>query len=77
MPYTFAKWSNNWSWSALKNEQRSMNEILKTPSNTQSAEKNFYSVRDQIIKTVEENKFPDTINFDKVINIINKITNNF
>ena len=71
LPYTFAKWSNNWSWSALKNEQKSMNEILKTPSNTQSAEKNFYSVRDQIIKTVEENKFPDTINFDNVIKGLN------
>ena len=71
LPYTFAKWSNNWSWNAIKNEQRNMNEILKTPSNTQSAEKNFYSVRDQIIKTVEENKFPDTINFDNVIKGLN------
>ena len=71
LPYTFAKWSNNWSWNAIKNEQRNMNEILKTPSNIQSAEKNFYSVRDQIIKTVEENKFPDTINFDKVIKGLN------
>ena len=48
-----------------------MNENLKTPSSIQSAEKNFYSVRDQIIKTVEENKFPDTINFDKVIKGLN------
>ena len=48
-----------------------MNEILKTPTNPESAEKNFYSVRDQIIKTVEENKFPDTINFDKVIKGLN------
>ena len=71
LPYTFAKWSNNWSWNAIKNEQRNMNEILKTPSNIQSAEKNFYSVRDQIIKTVEENKFPDTINFDNVIKGLN------
>ena len=71
LPYTFAKWSNNWSWNAINNEQRNMDEILKTPSNIQSAEKNFYSVRDQIIKTVEENKFPDTINFDKVIKGLN------
>jgi len=71
LPYTFAKWSNNWSWNAIKNEQRNMDEILKTPSNIQSAEKNFYSVRDQIIKTVEENKFPDTINFDKAIKGLN------
>ena len=71
LPYTFAKWSNNWSWKATKNEQKNMNEILKTPTNPESAEKNFYSVRDQIIKTVEENKFPDTINFDKVIKGLN------
>ena len=71
LPYTFAKWSNNWSWKATKNEQKNMNEILKTPTDPESAEKNFYSVRDQIIKTVEENKFPDTINFDKVIKGLN------
>jgi len=66
LPYTFAKWSNNWSWKATKNEQKYMDEILKPPTNPESAEKNFYSVRGQIIKIVEGNKFPDTIKFGKV-----------
>ena len=48
-----------------------MKKTLKTPSNADSATKNFYSIRDQIIKSVAENKFPDTINFDKVIKSLN------
>ena len=48
-----------------------MKKTLKTPSNTDSATKNFYSVRDKIIKSVEENKFADTENFDKVIKSLN------
>jgi len=44
-----------------------MSQTLKTPSNKNGAQKNFYNVRDQIIKTVYANKFPDTINFDSVI----------
>ena len=67
LPYTFTKWSNNWSWNALKAEQKSMDEILLKPSNPDSAIREFYSVRDEIIKTVKANKFPDNINFDKVI----------
>ena len=71
LPYTFVKWSNNWSWSASSADQKSMKKTLKTPSNADSATKNFYSIRDQIIKSVAENKFPDTINFDKVIKSLN------
>ena len=67
LPYTFAKWENNWSWSAKKSEQKDTNQTLKKPSNANSASKNFYSIRDQIIKTVKDNKFPDNINFDKAI----------
>ena len=67
LPYTFAKWENNWSWGAKSKEQNSMSQTLKTPSNKNGAQKNFYNVRDQIIKTVYANKFPDTINFDSVI----------
>ena len=71
LPYTFAKWSNNWSWSPSNADQKSMKQTLKTPSNTNSATKNFYSIRDKIIKSVTENKFPDSVNFDKVIKSLN------
>ena len=67
LPYTFAKWSNNWSWNAKKSGQQSMNQNLKKPSDEKSSTKQFYNIRDQIIKTVKANKFPDNINFDQVI----------
>ena len=67
LPYTFAKWENNWSWGATSKEQNSMNEKLNTPSNTNNAQKSFYSVRDQIVKAVYANTFPDNINFDSAI----------
>ena len=67
LPYIFAKWSNNWSWNAKKSEQDSFDQTLLHPSDADSATKSFYAVRDQIIKAVQVNKFPDDINFDKVI----------
>ena len=67
LPYTFQKWSNNWSWGAKKSDQNGMNQTLKKPSNTNAAQKNFYTIRDKIIKAVSSNQFPDDINFDNVI----------
>ena len=67
LPYTFVKWENNWSWGAKNKEQNSMSQTLKTPGNTSSAQKNFYSVRDAIVKAVYANTMPDNINFDDVI----------
>ena len=67
LPYTFSKWENMWSWGATSKEQNSMSQTLKTPSDTNSAQKTFYSVRDNIIKAVYANTFPDNINFDNAI----------
>ena len=67
LPYTFAKWDNNWSWSAKKSDKSGFDKTLLTPSNTNSASKIFYSVRDQIIKAVKSNQFPDDITFDSAI----------
>ena len=67
LPYTFSKWENMWSWGATKNEQNNMNQPLNTPSNTDTAQKAFYSVRDSIVKAVYANTFPDDINFDNAI----------
>ena len=70
LPYTFAKWDNNWSWNPKLLEKTKKDQILKKPNNINSALKNFYSIREQIIKTVTANKFPDNINFDEAISNI-------
>ena len=40
---------------------------FKTPNNVNTAEKLFYSIRDQIIKAVNNNFVNDNINFDEAI----------
>ena len=67
LPYSFSKWSNNWSWGSKKNDQLNGGVTTKKPSNINSSQKLFYSSRDQIIKAVSGNIFPDAINFDKAI----------
>ena len=67
LTYKFSEWVNNWSWNAIENEQNDMNENIKTPKNINISIKSFYSVRDEIINAVYENKFPDNINFDESI----------
>ena len=67
LPYIFEKWWNNWSWGAAQDDQKDMEEILIVPFKKTSAQKIFYSVRDQIIDSVYKNNFPDNINFDKSI----------
>ena len=67
LTYTFSKWSNNWSWGSKKKDQINGGLATKKPSNTNSVQRSFYSARDQIIKAVSANLFPDSINFDKVI----------
>ena len=68
LPYVFTKWSNNWGWGSKEKDLFDLNLDLyvKTPNDIKSAQKNFYSVRDKIIRAVEDNTFPD-INFDKAI----------
>ena len=67
LPYTFAKWSNNWSWNAKNTDQYLQNQTLKTPKDKNNAIKQVYSVRDAIIKNCAANTFDDNINFDNVI----------
>ena len=70
LPFTFSKWSDNWSWGSRNNDIFNNNEITtKKPSNTNSVERLIYSVRDQIIKSVFADMFPnDSVNFDTIIN---------
>ena len=67
LPYSLVKWSNNWSWDSKNEDKFDSDVVTKKPSNTNNAKKNIYSVRDQIIKAVYANTFPEDINFDKVI----------
>ena len=67
LTYTFSKLSNNWSWGSKKKDQINGGLATKKPSNANSSQRSFYSARDQIIKAVSANIFPDGINFDKVI----------
>ena len=62
----FEKWSNNWSWGDTKNSQTELD--FKKPNNINSAQKLFYSVRDQMINTISSNKFNDNLSFDYAIN---------
>ena len=67
LTYTFSRWSNNWSWGARNKDQLNGNVQTKEPSNGLTAQRSLYSIRDQIIKSVSANMFPDGINFDRVI----------
>ena len=40
---------------------------LKSPNNPNESQKIFYSVKNQIIKAVNSNSFPEKINFDNSI----------
>jgi hypothetical protein len=67
LPYTFALWTNNWSWSAKKSEQSKQSQTLNTPSNKTTATNSAYAVRDKIVEAVYANKMPDGVNFDDFI----------
>jgi len=67
LPYTFAKWSNNWSWNPIKSDQSKQSQTLKTPKDKNAATKAAYAVRDKIFANCRANKFADSVNFDSVI----------
>ena len=67
LPYSLVKWSNNWGWDSKAEDIFDLDVYVKEPEDMKSSKKNFYAVRDQIMKAVYENKFPENINFDKVI----------
>ena len=67
LPYSFVKWNNNWGWNSNEDDHFDLEVIVRKPSNMASAKKDFYSIRDQIIKAVYDNRIPEDINFDKVI----------
>ena len=72
LPYIFAKWNNNWGWGSKEEDKFDSEVFVKKPSDINSSKKNVYSIRDQILKAVYNNKFPDDINFDKTIKGLNE-----
>ena len=69
LPYTFSKWSNNWSWNS-KNIDQINTVTTKKPNNENTAQRSIYSVRDQIIKAVSANMVPDGEYIFSLIHII-------
>ena len=67
LTYTFSRWNNNWSWGSRNNDQLNGDVSTKKPSNINTSQRSLYSVRDQIIKAVSANIFPDGVNFDRAI----------
>ena len=66
LTYNFEKWSNNWSWGTIEEDQIDMKLIVAKPSN-EYAQQLFYTRRNQIIAHVYANTFEDDFNFDRVI----------
>ena len=66
--YTISKWSNNWSWNSKNKEQLNGGVKFEKPRNINTAQRQFYNVRNQITNAVFANMFPDNVNFDKAIN---------
>ena len=69
--YTLSRWPNNWSWNSMIKDEINGNPILKKPSNSNNAQRQFISVRNQIRNAVFANIFPDGVNFDTVIQKLN------
>ena len=67
LTYTLSKWNNNWSWGSLNKDQLNGNVLTKKPSNINTSERSLYTVRDQIVRAVSANIFPDGVNFDRAI----------
>ena len=69
LSFNFEKWSNNWSWGEINTVQSKLS--FKKPNNINSAQKSFYSARDQITNAISSNKFNDNITFDNAIKNLN------
>ena len=44
-----------------------MEQILKKPNNENLDQLKYYIIRDKIIETVQNNKFPDNLDFDDIL----------
>ena len=67
LPYTFSYFNNNWSWLSKDSDQLNK-KVAQKPSNSDKLPNIFYSTRDNIIKSISQNMFPDSISFSNQIN---------
>ena len=67
LPYTFEKWSNNWSWNPIKSDHAKQIKTLITPKDKNTATKAVYAFRNKIFTNFRANKLADVFNFDSVI----------
>ena len=65
LDYKYKLWEHNWGWYTDYEEQ--IDENVKIPTNIKHVNKAFNSVKESIIKAVNDNNFPDNINFNEVI----------
>ena len=66
LPYTFSKWENNWSW--LSKESDQLNKVAtQDPRDSDKLYNIYYSTRNNIVKAISQNMFPDKINFDELL----------
>ena len=63
----FDNWANNWSWGSKSGDLTGIENFLKTPSNLEVSLNLLYQIRDRIIDSLFQNKFPDSITFDIAI----------
>jgi len=64
LPYIFSSFEDNWSWLSKDSDQLN-NVYAQKPSNSNTLNHLFYSIRDNIVKAISQNMFPDNINFVK------------
>jgi hypothetical protein len=67
LPYTFATWTNNWSWLPSSSDQFKQDQTLKTPIDKEESTNATYAIRDKIVFNCRANKFDDSANFDEII----------
>ena len=65
LSYIFVKWRNNWSWLSTDSEQ-----LTLTPNNSDKINKIAYSTRDNIVKSISQNIFPFSYNYNSLISSI-------
>ena len=63
----YEAWDNNWSWGSKSGDLISIEHTLKTPANLEASLKLLYQIRDRIIDSLFQNKFPDSVTFDLAI----------
>ena len=63
----FDTWANNWSWGSKSGDLTGIENFLKTPSNLEVSLNLLYQIRDRIIDSLFQNKFPYSITFDIAI----------